>query len=119
MSHLSKIFEEAPVRVQNRNGFDLSHTHAGTSKTGQLVPVLTKVLAPNTTVSLGVQAEVNLPPLVAPFYGKVDFAIEGFVVPMSILYGGFKHFISNQQSTMFPATQSALTSGSTDAIVDC
>lgn len=109
MSHLSKIFEEAPIRVQNRNGFDLSHTHAGTSKTGQLVPVLTKVIVPNSTISLGVNAEVNLPPIVAPFYGKVDFAIEGFVVPMSILYGGFKQFISNQEMTQFPVSQSALT----------
>lgn len=88
MSHLSKIFEEAPIKVQNRNGFDLSHVHSGTSKTGQLVPVLTKLIAPNSTISLGVQAEVNLPPLVAPFYGKIDFAIEGFIVPCSILYGG-------------------------------
>lgn len=112
MSHLSKIFEEAPIRVQNRNGFDLSHTHAGTSKTGQLVPVLTKLLVPNSTISLGVNAEVNLPPLVAPFYGKVDFAIEGFIVPCSILYGGWKQFISNNEVTQFPASQSALTSDS-------
>lgn len=112
MSHLSKIFEEAPIRVQNRNGFDLSHTHAGTSKTGQLVPVLTKLLVPNSTISLGVNAEVNLPPLVAPFYGKVDFAIEGFIVPCSILYGGWKQFISNNEVTQFPVNQSGLTSDS-------
>lgn len=105
MSHLSKIFEEAPIKVQNRNGFDLSHVHAGTSKCGQLVPVLTKLLAPNSTISLGVQAEVNLPPLVTPFYGKVDFAIEGFVVPCSILYGGWKQFISNQEATQFTSSQ--------------
>lgn len=117
MSHLSKIFEEAPIRVQNRNGFDLSHVHSGTSKCGQLVPVLTKLLAPNTTISLGVQAEVNMPPFVAPWYGKVDFAIEGFVVPCSILYGGWKQFISNQEETQFPATQAAITSGNSTDII--
>lgn len=116
MSHLSKIFEEAPIKVQNRNGFDLSHIHAGTSKAGQLVPVLTKLFAPNTTISLGINAEVNLPPIAAPFYGKADFAIEAFVVPCSILYGGFKQFISNQQDTMFPASQSALISGNTSNV---
>lgn len=107
MSHLSKIFEEAPVKVQNRNGFDLSHVHSGTSKCGQLVPVLTKLLPPNTTISLGVNAEVSLPPLVAPFFGKIDFAIEGFVVPCSILYGGWKQFISNNELSQFPANQAA------------
>lgn len=106
MSHLSKIFEEAPIKVQNRNGFDLSHTRSGTSKTGQLVPCLTKLLPPNTTISLGVNMEVSLPPLAAPFYGKVDAIVEGFVVPCSILYGGWKQFISNQEVTQFPANQS-------------
>lgn len=105
MSHISRIFEEAPIKVQNKNGFDLSHVHSGTSKCGQLVPVLTKLLPPNTTVSLGVNAEVNLPPLVAPFFGKIDFAIEGFVVPCSILYGGWKQFISNNDINQFPANQ--------------
>lgn len=113
MSHLSKIFEEAPIKVQNRNGFDLSHIHAGTSKAGQLVPVLTKLFAPNTTISLGINAEVNLPPIAAPFYGKADFAVEAFIVPCSILYGGFKQFISNQQDTMFPVTQNIVISGNT------
>lgn len=111
MSHLSKIFEETPIKVQNRNGFDLSHVHSGTSKCGQLVPVLTKLLAPNSTISLGVNAEVSLPPLVAPFYGKIDFAIEGFIVPCSILYGGWKQFISNQEATQFPASQVDLSPG--------
>lgn len=99
MSHISKIFEEAPIKVQNRNGFDLSHTRAGTSKTGQLVPCLTKLLPPNSTISLGVNMEVSLPPLAAQFYGRVDAIVEGFVVPCSILYGGWKQFISAGEST--------------------
>lgn len=117
MSHISKIFEEAPIKVQNRNGFDLSHTHSGTSKCGQLVPVLTKLIAPNSTISLGVNAEVSLPPLVAPFYGKIDFAIEGFITPLSILYGGWKQFISNNDPSNFPANQQALLTDKTDPTI--
>lgn len=108
MSHTSKIFEQAPVKVQNRNGFDLSHLNCGTSKTGQLVPVLTKLLPPNTKFTLGVNMEVSLPPLVAPFYGRVDAIVEGFVIPCSMLYGGWKQFIMNQQSTEFPSNQSSV-----------
>lgn len=117
MAHSSSIFNAQPKRVPNRNGFDLSHVHSGTSKTGQLVPVLTKILVPNSTISLGVNAEVNLPPLVSPFFGKVDFCIEGFVVPLSILYAGFKQFISNNETSMFPATQDALITGASDPSV--
>lgn len=110
MSHLSKIFEEAPVKVQNRNGFDLSHTRTGTSKTGQLVPALCKLLPPNSTISLGVNMEVSLPPLATQFYGRVDAIVEGFVVPCSILYGGWKQFISNAENTQFPVNQATITS---------
>lgn len=67
MSHSSKIFEEAPIKVPNRNGFDLSHLHIGTSKTGQLMPCLCKLLPPNTDFSLGVAVQVELPPLATAF----------------------------------------------------
>lgn len=117
MAHSSSIFNAQPKRVPNRNGFDLSHVHSGTSKCGQLVPVLTKLLVPNSTISLGVNAEVNLPPLVSPFFGKVDFCIEGFVVPLSILYGGWKHFISNNEASMFPSSQDALVNNTSAATV--
>ena len=110
MSHTSKIFEEAPIKVQNRNGFDLSHLNCGTSKTGQLVPVLCKLLPPNSSFTLGVNMEVSLPPLATPFYGRVDAIVEGFVIYLSQLYGGWKQFISNQQSTMFPQNQSLVES---------
>lgn len=108
MSHLSKIFEEAPVKVQNKNGFDLSHLNVGSAKTGQLVPVMCKLLPPNTDFTLGVNMEVSLPPLATAPFGRIDAIVEGFVVPCSILYGGWKQFISNQQATMFPNSQSAV-----------
>ena len=105
MSHSSRIFESAPIKVQNRNGFDLSHLNVGTAKCGQLVPVMCKLLPPNSKFTLGVNLEVSLPPLCAPTYGRIDAIVEGFIIPLSILYGGFKQFISNQQATMFPEGQ--------------
>lgn len=116
MSHLSKIFEEAPVKVQNKNGFDLSHLNCGTSKCGQLVPVLCKLLPPNSDFTLGVNLNVELPPLATSFMGRVDAIVEGFVIPCSILYGGWKQFISNQQDTQFPSNQSAVVSAGGYAI---
>lgn len=99
MSHSSKIFEEAPIRVPNRNGFDLSHLHIGSAKTGQLMPCMCKLLPPNTDFTLGVAMQVELPPLATAFFGRIDAIVEGFVVPCSILYGGWKKFIMNNAST--------------------
>lgn len=111
MSHTSKIFEEVPVKVQNKNGFDLSHLNCGTSKCGQLVPVMCKLLPPNSDFTLGVNFNVELPPLATAFMGRIDAIVEGFVVPCSMLYGGWKQFISNQQATMFPASQDTVANG--------
>lgn len=116
MSHLSRIFESAPVKVQNKNGFDLSHLNCGTAKTGQLVPVMCKLLPPNSDFTLGISLNVELPPLATNFMGRVDAIVEGFIVPCSVLYGGWKQFISNQQDTMFPSSQASISpDGSVDS----
>lgn len=108
MGHTSKIFESQPIEVQRRNGFDLSHIVAGTSKTGQLVPVLKHLLMPDSKFSLGAAVQCELPPLATSFFGKIDFCIEVFLVPCSILYGGWRQFISNNIATEFPQSQSAV-----------
>lgn len=108
MSHLSRIFEEQPIKVQNVNGFDLSHITAGTAIVGTLTPVLCRLLLQETRFSLGCAVNVELPPLASSFFGRIDACIEVFFVPCSILYGGWKQFISNQVATMFPDNQSSV-----------
>lgn len=108
MSHTSRIFESQPVQVQNVNGFDLSHIFTGTSKTGQLVPVLRKLLMQSSKISVGAAVNVELPPLATSFFGRIDFCIELFFCPCAILYGGWRQFISNQVATMFPSSQNSV-----------
>lgn len=99
MSHSSQIFEAAPIKVQKRNGFDFSHLHVGSSYCGQLKPAMCKLLPPNTDFTLGAAIQVELPPLATSFFGRVDAILEGFVCPVSLLYGGWKKFISNNPVT--------------------
>lgn len=108
MSHTSSIFESQPVSVQNVNGFDLSHIFAGTSKCGQLVVCLRKLLMQASKISVGAAVNVELPPLATSFFGRIDFCIELFFVPCAILYGGWRQFISNQVATMFPSSQDSI-----------
>ena len=102
MSHTNKIFESQPVSIQNLNGFDLSHINTGTAICGKLTPVLRKLIMPASKFSLGVAANVELPPLATSFFGRIDAVIEVFFCPCAVLYGGWKQFISNQVATMFP-----------------
>lgn len=108
MAHDSRIFDSQPITVQNLNGFDLSHINAGTSKCGQLVPVLRKLLMQDTKISVGAAVNCELPPLAVPFYGKIDFCLELFFCPCAVLYGGWRQFISNQVATMFPSSQDSI-----------
>lgn len=108
MAHDSKIFDSQPITVQNLNGFDLSHINCGTSKCGQLVPVLRKLLMQGTKLSIGAAVNCELPPLATPFFGKIDFCVELFFVPCAILYGGWRQFITNQVATMFPSSQDSV-----------
>lgn len=108
MAHDSKIFDSQPITVQNLNGFDLSHINCGTSKCGQLVPVLRKLLMQGTKLSIGAAVNCELPPLATPFFGKIDFCVELFFVPCAVLYGGWRQFISNQVATMFPSSQDSI-----------
>ena len=100
MSHSSSIFQRVPIEIPNRSGFDMSHENLGTLKTGSLVPVLVDELLPNDTISLGSSFQVQLPPMVADFYGRVDFVLEAFFVPMRLLWGGFQDFMTHP--TAFP-----------------
>ena len=99
MSHLSKIFEEQPIRVQNVNGFDLSHIFSGTAIVGAFTPCLSRLVMQETTFSLGAAVNVEMPPLASSFFGRIDCCIETFFVPCSILYGGWKQFVSHTSIT--------------------
>lgn len=95
MSHSSSIFQRVPVEMPNRSGFDMSHENLGTLTTGTLVPVLVDELLPNDSVSLGSSFQVQLPPMVADFYGRIDFILEAFFVPFRLLWGGWQDFMTH------------------------
>lgn len=95
MSHTSRIFDRVPIDLPNRSGFDLSHQNGFTATCGTLTPALSYPLLPNETVSLGVDFQVQLPPMVTDFYGKVDAVCECFFVPNRLLWGGWESFITH------------------------
>lgn len=95
MSRFNKIFNSVPIDVPNKSGHDLSHTNSGTLKCGTLVPVLVDELLPQDTISLGHLTQLEYPPFVTSFYGKVDVHLEAFFVPNRLIYGGWQSFITH------------------------
>lgn len=87
-----------PVEMPNRSGHNMSHSNSFTGKTGTLIPVLCEELLPNDTVSLGANLQVQLPPMVTDFYGRVDFVLEAFFCPNRLCWGGWSDFITHPTS---------------------
>lgn len=88
----SKFTKKVPIEVQNRSGFNCSHSNSFSAKCGTIMPILVDHLMPNTTVNLDVACEVNLPPAVSDFYGSIEARIEFFFVPYRVLWAGWKYF---------------------------
>lgn len=91
----SKIFQQAPIEVPNRSGFNMSHDTGFTSYVGTLVPFFWDFLLPKDEIDLGAAFQAQLPPLATDFIGKVDAKIEYFSVPVRTLFGGWKDFVVN------------------------
>lgn len=84
-----------PVEMPDRSGHNMDHSNSFTGLSGSLIPVLCQELLPNDTISLGSAFQVQLPPMVTDFYGRVDFVLEAFFVPNRLLWAGWKDFITH------------------------
>lgn len=89
---MSKITKKIPIEVQNRSGFNCSHSNSFSAKCGTLVPILCDHVMPNTTVNLDVSCEVNLPPAISDFYGTIEARMEFFFIPYRVIWAGWKYF---------------------------
>lgn len=103
MSHSSKIFNSVPVDIPNRSGYDMSYENLLTMLTGKLVPVFIEEVIPNETYNVGHLTQVTLPPMATNFYGRVDFRLEAFFVPMRILWQGWQNFFTMPVNNPFSA----------------
>lgn len=98
MSNFSNLFHAVPVEIQNRSGADLSHQHLTTLRCGTLTPMISEFLMPGDKISLGSSVNVDFPPMVTNFFGKVDICQEAFFVPLRILWGGYKDWFTYKVS---------------------
>lgn len=104
MSSKNSSLLRVPIEMPNRSGHNISHSNGFTGKTGTLIPVLCEELLPNDTVSLGANLQVQLPPMVTDFYGRVDFVLEAFFVPNRLCWGGWQDFITHPTANpQYPA----------------
>lgn len=117
MSHSSKIFNSLPVDIPNRSGYDMSYENLLTMLTGKLVPVFCEEVIPNETYNVGHLTQVTLPPMATNFYGRVDFRLEAFFVPMRLLWQGWQNFFTMPVNNPFsspvirPLTVPSVTTG--------
>lgn len=103
---LNSVFQTATVPIPDRSGFDLSREHLLTAKVGTVTPVECIEVLPNDTFSMGCMAKTTLPPFAVPFMGRIDACIEAFFVPSRILWKGWQSFITQNNGSSIPSSQS-------------
>ena len=90
---MSNLFNsKIPLKVQKRNAFSQDFTNSFTTKVGTLTPCFVKQVMPGDKIKLGVNLNVELPPMASAFKGKVSANVEFFFVPWRIVYGGWKNY---------------------------
>lgn len=97
-------FTQAPASLSKaRSGFDLSHTHALTFNTADLVPVLVDEILPGDTISLNCNAIIRgITPLV-PVMDNAFLDIAAFFVPNRLVWKDWKAFMGeNTESAWIP-----------------
>ena len=99
MSHLSKVFNKVPVKIQKRSGFDLSHENFFTATTGTLTPCFVEEVLPGDKFSIGTAMQVKMPPMAVDFYGRIDAKLEFFFVPNRRVWGGWQQFITESTNS--------------------
>lgn len=104
MSHSSSVFNRVPIDLPNRSGFNLDHENQFSATCGTLIPAYSKPVLPKDTISMGVNFQCQLPPMVSDFAGKIDAVFEAFFVPNRILWAGWEDFVTHPtQRPIYPA----------------
>lgn len=90
---MSNLFNsKIPLKVQKRNAFSQDFTNSLTTQVGTLTPCFVKQVMPGDKIKLGVNMNVELPPMASNFKGKVSANVEFFFVPWRIVYGGWRNY---------------------------
>lgn len=77
-----------------RNYFDRSNKLVGSYKTGYLYPIEAKIMKPNDTVKINVEAVVRRLPTISPSFAEERVVFRWFVVPLRLLYKNFPQWLT-------------------------
>ena len=79
----SNLYKKTPVQVQKKSGFDKSFQNLYTAKPGQLIPILSDEVIPNTTIHLNAAITAQL----LKFMGRTQMIFSRLMVWTTLLRG--------------------------------
>lgn len=95
MSNTNSVLVRKPIKLPNKSGMDVSFDKMFSALPGTLIPIVCKPILPGESYTLGEMSQVQLPPMVSDFYGRIDAVFEAFFVPDRLLWGGHKDFMTH------------------------
>lgn len=103
----------------SRSGFDMSQSYAFTCAPGMLLPVYSDLLNVGETVSLTTQFFARSQPLVTPAMVDVDFHLEWFFVPATMLLTSWGQIRNQTLDFVTSAINPESLDGGNFPLVDC
>lgn len=99
----ANLFNSIQMTRPKRNVFDLTHDVKLSCSMGDLVPILVMDLVPGDKVTLGCEALVRFPPMVAPVMHRFNVTMHYFFVPDRLTWVHFEQWItSDPQAPPYP-----------------
>lgn len=89
-----KNYNQVPIKVQKKSGFDKSFQNLFTSKVGTITPILVDELIPNSTVHLKAAISAALPPLASDTFMRCKLKYAAFFVPTRIIFPGYEQWLT-------------------------
>lgn len=90
----SNLYKKTPVQVQKKSGFDKSFQNLYTAKPGELIPILSDEVIPNTTIHLNAAITAQLAPLASDTFMRCKLKYAAFFVPTRILVPRYEDWLT-------------------------
>lgn len=101
---MSNIFgaEKDVNNSVNRNTFDLSHGNNLTLGFGNIYPVFSKLLPPNSSIRIIPSMRLSMMPMAFPVRTPIKARMSFFKVPLRTLWKDYPSFVTNQKKGLVP-----------------
>lgn len=102
LSTYGQQIDQIDINAPKKSGFDRTSHNYGTAKIGKIIPTRMNYLQPGDRIKGSESYNIQFEPLSVPIMADMHYKSEHIIMPLRLLWSGFKKFYSGKQQTEFP-----------------